>query len=1059
MNLSKIFDLDLSAELAELEKSRSLTLVNVGNTAAKSFLISKIAERTHFQNIFWASGESGADALVASAELFFGKNVAQIPSPCHIRDFYRIRESVKNTKKNLFLFEDLAEVIEENFPSETEIKTQKITLETDEKIEIYTKFSELEKIGYSSADDLILNPGEFARRGENLLIFPIQSTRPIRISLDGDKIEEIAEFEQNSSKNKKVEIFPASGKFTGKFIDQIQNCQKSCVISDDLDTEILKNPEKSTCFQIKFTAFPPERAKFFHLNFFSVLPFYTIPDFITEIKERLRRGFSVVVGTKKFDEIQKIFRDNKIMFSEEQVQNPSTARVIKFEKTAFLPHSFQNSDRKILFLTDREIFRFHRTSRQKKAVAGVNLDLMTSLKPGDFVVHLDHGLAQFDGIVRRKVGTGTREYLKLKYAENDKLFIPVESAEKITKFIGDDDPKLSRIGSNEWQKQQKKIKAETERIAKELLKLYATRELAKGAEFPPDDEMMRRFCDEFPYEMTPGQQSAWDAVRRDLEKPRPMDRLVCGDVGFGKTEIAMRAAFKTFRAKKQCVILAPITILAEQHFQSLKKRISGKNFGVKIALLSRFQSPAEQKIVLRDLELGLIDIVVGTHRLLSADVKFKNLGCVIIDEEQRFGVAQKEKLKKMRASVHILTLTATPIPRTLNMSLGKLKEISTITTPPPGRLPIVTEVRKYNLNLIRERILAEKNRGGQIYFLHNQVKTIEATCQQFKSLVPECKFIVAHGQLTPAELESRIRAFKNGEADVLIASTIIENGIDLPNANTLIVNRAEKFGLSQLHQLRGRVGRSRVQAYAYFLYHGQKLELEAKKRLRAIVEASELGSGFQIAMRDLEIRGAGEILGVSQAGAMKTVGISHFMRVLNQTVEKMKSGEIATEIEEEEIISVEIPLSAYIPSSFISDANEKIQTYKELASAQTSESLADLRTDLREDFGALPTEVENLFRVLRMKIACREANLSGIKIFRSSHRNYEIVLRMGKKFTPDQLFELVKNQKLAWSITAEALKMRFETLPINWYEIILEEILKLKKQPEKPKKTAPRTKK
>ena len=361
------------------------------------------------------------------------------------------------------------------------------------------------------------------------------------------------------------------------------------------------------------------------------------------------------------------------------------------------------------------------------------------------------------------------------------------------------------------------------------------------------------------------------------------------------------------------------------------KRVEGKPYNCRIELLSRFQSPAEQKKILKDLEFGLVDIVIGTHRLLSDDVKFKDMGLVIIDEEQRFGVKQKEKLKKFRTNVDILTLTATPIPRTLHMGLNKLKDVSTITTPPPGRLPVVTEVRKYGLDLIRERILAEVERGGQVYFLHNQVQTIESQTQQMRTLMPKVRFVVAHGQMSPHDLEERIRQFKDGEADVLVASTIIENGIDLANANTLLVNRAEKFGLSQLYQLRGRVGRGRTQAYAFFLYQGQKLSVDAKKRLRAIVEASELGSGFQIAMKDLEIRGAGEILGANQAGSMKEAGVSHFVRMLNKTVEEMKRGVQGMEEETEENITVEVPLSAYIPPSYIPNADEKIQVYQEIS--------------------------------------------------------------------------------------------------------------------------------
>ena len=1053
MNYSLPFDIDISKELAALQKNKSLTLVNLGNAAAKSFLIAKIWSESPFQNIFWASTDERADNLFLSASFFFDGIIHLIPEKISLREYYHFAEEIKKGEKNLFLFEDLAAVLSENFPTKEDITSHQITLKKDQTIKIYELFSQLENIGYSPAKDKTLNAGEFLRQGESLFIYPINAKACLRIELFDDKIENIETYYQTEEKEeikkqtlKNIEIFPAKFKYEpqGKWIDLVSEDEKSIFVSDDLDEDICPAGD---FFKLKFTTFPKEEEQFFHLNFFSILPFYTTPDFVLEVKERFRRGFSVVIATKKEEEIKNIFRENEIMFTNDlDNKAPSTVTIIALEKEDFIPHSFQNNERQLLFLTDREIFQFTRSSRQKKAVAGINLDLMTSLKPNDYVIHLDHGIAQFNGIVQRQISeeAGTREYLKLSYAENDKLFVPVESAEKVTKFIGDEVPRLTKLGAADWKHTQTKIKKETERIAKDLLKLYAKRELVKGKRVHEDDEMLNEFCDSFPYDLTPGQAQSWLDVRRDLEKNRPMDRMVCGDVGFGKTEIAMRAAFKTFRAGYQTAILAPITILAEQHYHNFKKRIEDKNYGVRVELLSRFQTPAEQKRVLKDLKLGLVDIVIGTHRLLSDDVDFKNLNLLIIDEEQRFGVEQKEKLKKMRTAINILTMTATPIPRTLHMSLNHLKDISTITTPPPGRLPVVTEVRKFNLNLIRERILYEINRGGQVYFLHNKVQTIESQANQLRTLVPEAKFIVAHGQLSPGELERRIRAFKNKEAHVLVASTIIENGIDLPDANTLLVNYAEKFGLSQLYQLRGRVGRRRLQAYSFFLYHGQRLELEAKKRLRAIVEASELGSGFQIAMRDLEIRGAGEILGASQSGAMKSVGVSHFMRMLNKTVEEMKSGEISYDIKEEESITVEVPLSAYIPSSFIPNADEKIQVYKEFASAENLEHLEELKKELREDYGYLPPEVINLYKVIKLKLLLRKANIGGIKIHKSSHKNYETVLRMGKEFKPEQIFELVKNSEKKWVITANALKITTETLPMNWYDELITEIKWLK---------------
>ncbi len=1058
------FSFDLSTQIDVLEKNKCLTLVNVGNVTAKSFVISQLLDSTDFSNVLWASTDEKFDHIGSAAELFFPGKLHLVKKDMSLGDFYEIRDLMAREEKYLFLFEDLESLMSQSFPTEDDIVSAKISLKKGQKLRIFELFEKLEALGYMTAEENILKRGEFVRRGDTLFLFPENALMCFRIELFGDQIEGIYEFDQISDEGaarsslehecKVMEIFPVrfSEERKGTFFDMIDGCKKSLFISDDLDQALHPRGDFST---ILFTTFPDNNELFFHLNFFSVLPFYTIPDFVVDIKERLRREFDIVIMTKKFDEVTRIFRDNEVMFTEKLGdKTPSTVKIIRSGRESFLPHSFQNNDQKLFFLTDREIFKFARSSRQKKTITNVNLDLMTSLKPGNLVVHSDHGLAKFDGIVRRDLGDafgGIREYLKLCYAGTDKLFVPVESAEKITKFIGDTEPKLTKLGSSEWTQSQRKLKAEAEKIAKELLALYAKRSLSKGKKFASDDEMLKDFCDGFPYELTPGQAQTWSDVKQDLENPRPMDRLVCGDVGFGKTEIAMRSAFKCFRSGMQAVILAPITILAEQHYQNFMKRIVGKNYGVRVALLSRFQTAKDQKQILSDIEHGLVDIVIGTHRVLSDDIKFQKLGLIVIDEEQRFGVKQKEKLKKLRASVDILTMTATPIPRTLNMGLNKLKDISTITTPPPGRLPVVTEVRKYNLNLIRDRILLELKRGGQVYFLHNRVETIEAQAAQLRALIPEAKFLVAHGQLAPLELEKRIRAFKEAEYDVLVASTIIENGIDLPNANTLLVNFAEKFGLSQLYQLRGRVGRRRLQAYAYFLYHGQKLELEAKKRLRAIVEASELGSGFQIAMRDLEIRGAGDILGVGQSGTLKSVGVSHFMRMLQKTIEEMKSGEVSMDIEEEKAITVEIPLSAYIPARFIPQTQEKIQVYKELASVQSKEQLDDLRKDLREDYGALPVEVENLCKVIALKLLLREVNIEGVRINRSSHRSMEIVLRMGEKFTPDQIFGLVQHSKNKWVITANALKLAVPKLPVNWYDDLVSDVklLRIKKKSSK----------
>jgi transcription-repair coupling factor (superfamily II helicase) len=498
---------------------------------------------------------------------------------------------------------------------------------------------------------------------------------------------------------------------------------------------------------------------------------------------------------------------------------------------------------------------------------------------------------------------------------------------------------------------------------------------------------------------------------------------------------------------RQVAFLAPITILADQHYHSLQKRMEG--FDVRTEMLSRFRSPSEQRETLERLKEGKVDIAVGTHRLLQDDVVFKNLGLVIIDEEQRFGVKQKEKLKQMRSSVDILTLTATPIPRTLNLGLHKLRDITTITTPPPGRLPIITEVRKYSDALVREGILKEINRGGQVYMLHNRVETIDAFAMKLRALVPQASFVVTHGQLKPELLEERILAFKEGTFNVLVSSTIIENGIDLPRANTLIVNEAEKFGLSQLYQLRGRVGRGTVQAYSYFLYHSQRLKDDAKKRLRAIVEASELGSGFQIAMRDLEIRGAGEILGASQSGNMQTVGVSHYLRLLKNAVDELRSGAVHEEEDVSGAVEIILPFEALLPPHYITDEVEKISVYQKLAGSEDEAMLRELTDDLREEYGQLPKQAENLVAILRLRMACRRAGVARVKMETLSGSKRELVVTLLPRVGAAEVMQLLEHHR-QWRVSGSTLRLAEEDIEAaggkEWIAALTKQIALLQKK-------------
>jgi len=511
---------------------------------------------------------------------------------------------------------------------------------------------------------------------------------------------------------------------------------------------------------------------------------------------------------------------------------------------------------------------------------------LKGMKSGDYLVHLDHGIGKFIGHIKNYIGDTYANYYLLEYAEGDKLYVPVGLERKLSRYIGFVEPKISRLGSSLWQRTKRKVKEEAEKIAKELLEIYAKREIAARPPYLPEDEMDSKLASSFQYEETPDQTETIEDIKKDLENDRPMDRIVCGDVGFGKTEVALRAMIKAVKSGYQTAMICPTTILANQHFQNFRERL--KNLPIKIAILSRLQSKKEQKEIIEGLKSGKIDITIGTHRILSKDVEFKNLGLLIIDDEQRFGVRQKEKLKRIRSSLDVLSLSATPIPRTLYLALSSLKNISLIQTPPVGRLPVKTFILPFKEKIIKEAIENEISRGGQIYYLHNRVGTIEVAKKFLENLVPKAKFGIAHGRLKEKELIKVMEDFQNKKIDVLIATTIIENGLDLPNVNTLIVADSTRLGLAEAYQIRGRIGRSHIQAFAYFLY-GSHLSEKAKMRLDALKEAEALGSGYKIALKDLEIRGAGNILGKEQSGNINRVGLNLYCQMLSESIEKLRT--------------------------------------------------------------------------------------------------------------------------------------------------------------------------
>jgi transcription-repair coupling factor (superfamily II helicase) len=653
----------------------------------------------------------------------------------------------------------------------------------------------------------------------------------------------------------------------------------------------------------------------------------------------------------------------------------------------FLVRGFIAREIKFLIYSEAQIInRVIRPVKIKKQKSGIPLTGFDALGPQDYVVHEDHGIAQFLGVERIATQDFQKDCMVLLYADGAKVYVPVEDFHKVQKYVGKDTvvPSLSKIGTSAWEKLKTKTRESLKEMAQELIDLYAKRQFLEGIRFQPDNLWQKEFEDSFIYDETPDQLKAIKEIKIDMESNKPMDRLICGDVGFGKTEVSMRAAFKAVMSGYQVAVLAPTTILAAQHFSTFSERMS--NFPVRVSMLSRFLKPKEQKPILEKIKEGNVDIVIGTHRILSEDINFKNLGLLIVDEEQRFGVKHKEKLKHLKFGVDVLSMTATPIPRTLHMSLIGARDLSIINTPPRNRLPIETKVAEYHDELIKNAIENEMDRGGQIYFVNNRIKNLEMIKEKIEILVPRARVVIAHGQTDETELEIIMKEFIAGRYDILLSTVIIENGLDISNVNTIIVNRADSLGLSQLYQLRGRVGRSSEQAFAYFLTpEFKQMNDISLKRLRALEQYTDLGSGFQIAMRDLEIRGAGNILGNSQHGFIAAVGFELYCRLLQDAVKELKGENVQLQNKD---VKVEIPLEAYIPNEYIADGATRISVYQELSSISVIDGIVEFEKGLTDRFGSIPESVNNLLILMRIKILGKQHGVTKIAI----NRNGELAL-------------------------------------------------------------------
>jgi transcription-repair coupling factor (superfamily II helicase) len=967
-------------------------------------------------------------------------------------------------------------------------------------------------LGYESAN-IVIAPGQFARRGGLLDLWPPAEAQPLRLEFFGDEIETIRRFDPATQRTVKAAdaglvqrllITPAreflsnpqanleqAGDYNSEFYIPVLHPmpaslldylpRQALVVLDDRQTLIdaiaeveeqavamrqdsIREGTLPADFPIPYLTLeeiqdalsahatldlghgsateaqelPPTEIQVELAERFSAGPRFAgrlkpVMDFI---RERLTAQERVVIVSRQAARLRELWQ--------EQRTPADLAPLDLIEGSLNEGWSYKTPDgRQLHLLTDGEIFGWRRPEPRQRArpTAEAPEAGYSDLQIQDYVVHVDHGIGRYLGLVRRAIDGVEREYLCVEYADEAQLFVPIHQADRLTRYVGPDNrpPTLSRLGSPEWKSVKAHVKEAVKEVAEDLLELYARRSMVEGYAFAEDNAWQQELEASFPYIETEDQARVIAEVKRDMQSKRPMDRLICGDVGYGKTEVALRAAFKAVLDGKQTAILVPTTVLAQQHYNTFSQRLAA--FPVTVEMLSRFRTPQQQREILTRLEKGQVDIVIGTHRLLSADVKFKDLGLLIVDEEQRFGVTHKEALKKMRTEVDVLTLTATPIPRTLYMALSGVRDISTINTPPEERLPIVTHVGPYSPKLVKQAILRELERGGQIFFVHNRVQTIEAMLSHLRQLVPEARIAVAHGQMAESELAKRMEQFSQGEVDILLCTSIIESGLDIPNANTLIVDRADTFGLAQLYQLRGRVGRGAQRAYAYFFRHNRKSPTyEGRQRLETIAENTQLGAGYSIAMRDLEIRGTGDILGTRQHGHIAAVGFHMYTALLAEAVRRLRKEQglpaapmPSTLNLQLTPVNVELPLPVAIPSDYVADKDVRLGLYRRMADIRSLAELDALAEEFKDRFGPLPEPLQNLLYQLKIKLLAERAGLASIAV-----EGKQIVLRYPEGMIPEHLPDLGPSVRVGKA----ALWLGFNEA-LDWMETLYEVLNKL----------------
>ncbi len=1000
------------------------------------FLVIKAGEYSKKKVLFITSSEQNSlkykndfDKLFEKeAEIFPFQNISMYESVSSNK--YDYSEQVRILRKKPDLVIAPIKTLLEKFPEEEFYKKNSVKIKIGDELKPQEFAEKLIELGYKRAT-MVTDIQEFSVRGDIIDVFSLNEY-PVRIELWGDEVVDIRLFNNESQKSvekvKEFEILPMykfiapeksefsdeeEGYFDG--IEVYQNSYNNSLVSvldyfDDYiivfdeTSEVLtkyefldKTAEEQKIENIKTGLIKDQNVKnhftyeelqkalahFMRVgldNFidgggqeiveFNSLPVKSFSANLDEIAEFIKQyqTYKIIISTDYPDRVREILREKEV-FSEIEFA-PSIAS-----------HGCILEDFETVILTDRELFN----KRNKEITAGKKsyykekaeyIESINDIQEGEYVVHSVHGVGIYRGLSQQEIDGQLKDYLTIEYASNDKLHIPAEQINLLCRYRGSGSikPKLSRMGGNDWENTKAKVKKEVEVIAYDLLRLYARRKMQKGIQFLPDTSWQVEMEDAFEFTETPDQMRAINEVKADMESENPMDRLICGDVGFGKTEVAMRAIFKAITSGKQAAVIVPTTILALQHFQTMSERFCP--FGVKVELLSRFRTSKEQKETIKHLATGECDVVIGTHRLLQDGIVFKDLGLLVIDEEHRFGVRHKEKLKQLRENIDIISMSATPIPRTLYMSLSGIKDMSVINTPPKNRLPIKTYVGGWNENMVKNAIIHELDREGQVFYLYNRVETIEEFKFRLQQLVPNARIAVGHGQMDEKQLEQVIIDFSNHEYDILLATTIIENGIDIPNANTMIIHDADKFGLAQMYQLRGRVGRSQRQAYCYCFYKQTKeMTKDAIQRLKAIKEFTTLGSGYQIALRDVEIRGIGNILGTKQHGHMINVGFDTYCQLLEETVQELQGQHIDSKVE----TVVDINVTAFIPDEWVGSKEQKMIEYKRLADVKNDVELDYITEEWKDRFSAPPKSVDNLIKLIRIRLAASDVKISLIR--------------------------------------------------------------------------------